>query len=302
MEYNLNNMLERQHDLICIINPRRNADMKTSGIDRLFLQYRQNVILKLHPTHRYMMLDIADDWTSWYTQCNEIEKEVSEIMKCKIHPESKFARADSLNARFDKLIGQNRIISECCHDLFYISETEFLYMTAWYLRERGFKDLHKVYRKAAKQEAFLKENYPEVAKMIAADYDASEPEYFNIGYNLMLIEPCPFLNENGKCNCYRARPAICRVYGTASLCDCAERAQMEICLEAKEILKPNLCLNTEGKYYIRQARPLYYFFSHMLSKENLLSTLQSVKQFMVLPEKDFLLWHGKDKYYEVDKI
>ena len=33
-------MFQREHDSICMVNPRRNSDKLTSGIDRLFLQYQ----------------------------------------------------------------------------------------------------------------------------------------------------------------------------------------------------------------------------------------------------------------------
>ena len=294
-------MLQREHDSICMVNPRRNSDKLTSGINRLFLQYRQNISIKMHPTHAYMAFDIAEDWRQWYTQGEKIHREETEIMRLAIHPESKFAKIEFANEKFDYFLEENRIssgcspdCSECCHDLFYITENEFLYLTAWYLRKHGFAALYKVYRKAIRQAGFVKENAPRLSASIAEDYEPTEPEYYNLGEWMNLIEPCAFLDKKGKCGCYQARPAICRLYGTASKCSYAKGDNIIPCIDLRDILSTNFYLQTQEGRYMRQCRPLYYFFLTMFSRENILETLSTIKQFICLSEEEFVMWRGKE--------
>lgn len=167
IEKNLYRMFDWEGEEIHHVNPRRNLDRKTTGIDRMFLLYKHNICVNLNPTHQYTTESIDFSQVSLYTHNEIMSEQAEEIMNFKTHPESKFSKMSFINESFDEQTLEKQMASRCpedcslcCHDLFYISENEFFYMVAWVLKNKGFAALYEFYQNAVRQDSFMKENYP----------------------------------------------------------------------------------------------------------------------------------------------
>lgn len=193
-----------------------------SNTDKIFEIYQKSIVINLHPSKNYLET-FARSGEVLY---NEINKALCERTgTVKINEESKFAKMKKNNRLYDETteiegFSANCMprCSLCCNDLFFVSENEFLYMIAWLLSHRKKKELAKAYLRGRKQMLFLSENYPDKAEDVKRTYAAHEKKFYNIGETVTMLESCPFLNEQGRCTCYEARPGICRKYGTTVSC------------------------------------------------------------------------------------
>ena len=281
--------MERSHS---IVFRKPNARHSESFIERT-LYIDENVVrLKLHPTRRYLENQIEDEGVFCYNEDRNLQKEELAQMRFQIHEEGKYRKIEKAYQIFDERVEAEGILnscvdscSNCCHDLFYISENEFFYLVVYFLQQGNRKFLRKAYRNAKRQAAFLKENEPYVAKLAECNLKPSIKDFYNAGESFVLIEPCPFLTETGKCGCYPARPNICRAYGTTGTCSNLGNKERS---DLNRSLLQNGILQNGKAGYIRQYRPIYYFILKYFRKMNYHTLLNHIKAFVEEPETEYL--------------
>ena len=103
--------------------------------------------------------------------------------------------------------------SDCCKFTFPVmSLTEFLYLKNW-MESTGY-DIKKIQTASTK----IQNDHEELFGTRLTIIDKSLPENQKRGAenpNNFKYQ-CPFLNEEGNCSCYPARPLLCRGFGLAS--------------------------------------------------------------------------------------
>lgn len=299
-----NTCLQLRNDPIVLSLP-YNIGRDKGNMDRTFELYQKSIVINLHPSRNYLET-FAQGAEVLY---NEIDKTLCEGTDAvKINEESKFAKMRKNNLLYDETAERERIpyhciprCSLCCSDLFFVSENEFLYMIAWLLSNRKKKELAKAYLRGRRQMLFLSENYPDKAEDVKRTYAACDKKFYNIGETVTMLESCPFLNEQGRCTCYEARPGICRKYGTTVSCVVQYGDHMANPLYHDthkqaivvnpifdEIIRQNVFLSDGKRHFMKQARPLFYFTEKYLSKENIKQTVKRAKAFAGETERDFL--------------
>ncbi len=256
----------------------------------LFLE-ENSIRVTLHPTCRYLQNLIDHDSVLCYLEDEKIQEAGERIMKTKVHCASKYNQMSKAYEEFDTYVENSDIkcdcvngCSRCCYDLFYVSENEFLYLLATMIQKGKLYKLANIYRKAKRQEGFLKENEPYLSELIACHFTAQSKEFYNLGETYAVPETCPFLDDDGRCLHYQARPNICRLYGTTRPCEVSGSIGRK---GIEQVLLQNGVLKVQSNVYVKQYRPIFYFAVHMLAPVQIRKTLQLVKNFISLPEEEY---------------
>ncbi len=112
--------------------------------------------------------------------------------------------------------------NKCCNEYFYISASEYFLIKNHIIETKGQEYFYKLVDKGRSILEELKENNEEEFKKLD-NKDIDFKEMYNDKENIYTFIKCPLLNEDGLCDCYSARPLICRFYGTSYLYNtCAE--------------------------------------------------------------------------------
>ncbi|MFV0425384.1 MAG: YkgJ family cysteine cluster protein [Bacilli bacterium] len=196
-----------------------------------------------------------------------------------IHEKSKLCAIKDIDYKFDKEVERVNLngicqknCSLCCHDFFFISFNDFLYIVHE-LETRG-KSLKPYIKKANEVRNFYMLNYPEkydilVTKMPDGQYASTDTryiyEYFENEKNRYKLPACIFLN-NGKCDIYNFRPSICRMYGTSNKCSLMQDINEVISDDVLyEFTKVHDFIETTTYGHIQdRPYPLFYLFSEYL--------------------------------------
>lgn len=265
---------ERDRPLQLLQNDRYPKIEANGWVDRLVL-HRELVMIRIAPTYSYWKGNMETGSALWYSASI---KEQAGGEKMNIEPGSPFHRIQMSYQSFDEQVKELAYpclegCSQCCSDVFYVSEVEFFYLLAELIQKKQYVALYRCYQKAKLQEAFLKENFPPVYHQILDDYEPTDNRYYNLGFTIQTAISCPLLNRKGRCVAYKNRPAICRLYGTTKTCSMIgnpSRLHLEHFLEYEKIF----CLEEKV-----QPRPIWYYAVEALKRENLPATLQKIKMY-----------------------
>ena len=294
-------LLEVPNDTVLLSNPAYVEPERLDHVSGMMELNHSNVLIKLHPTKAYLSTDIVKELNCCYSNHNEVLHKEGDRLRVKIHPKSKFAKMRKKQRRYDEVTERDGIkkyciegCSACCNTLFYITENEFLYIVAWLIMQGKVDKLPIAYMNAVRQAYYVAENYPLLAESIHDDYTALQKRFYNLGETVILLESCPFLDEEGKCVCYDGRPNICRRYGITD--SCMRRMKPEH-PSYNEILMDNLFLSKNSEYFMRQARPIYFFVQKYLSPDTVQSTVDLAQMFVTKSESDFFEIVKDDTYF-----
>lgn len=104
--------------------------------------------------------------------------------------------------------------NDCCSDYFFVSITEYFLIKATLLSQNKRDFFENCVNVAKSQLDKFHEERPEDYERLIDTQHGSKFVQPNDS-NIRLFNPCPFLNEEGLCEGYEARPIICRVYGNS---------------------------------------------------------------------------------------
>jgi len=109
--------------------------------------------------------------------------------------------------------------SECCHQIFSISEVEFCIIIDYLLEHYTKKQIDEIFEKSYEIINYLKINDPIFFKRLQSDVtggNLTELIYSNLPWKENVIpQGCVFLNDKNECIIYKIRPLICRTHGVA---------------------------------------------------------------------------------------
>lgn len=276
-------------EVILISNPKAKKKY-LPGAFELYNLHREVICINISPTYGYLEAAAIDEKTETCYIETIKDNEVQITMNTE-NKKSKYAKIISSYDAFQQeiIVMQNQShcassCSLCCNDVFYITLQEFLTIMAFYIKEKKVHRLLGIYKKAKIQSKYIAENYKGVHLEINSNYDIKDPRFFNILMNINLKETCPFLNRLGKCDCYDARPIICREYGNTTTCMIISNPQNPI---ANRILD-NVAIMSDGiNIFLKKPRPIYFFIEKYLSPGKISSTFNLVKSFVEDNEEDF---------------
>ncbi|MDB2115667.1 YkgJ family cysteine cluster protein [Clostridium paraputrificum] len=151
-----------------------------------------------------------------------------------IKSNSKYSKTFKLYKQIDKIIEESasnlnlniqckKGCSECCHQVFSISEVEFC-IIADYLLEHLRPKINDIFEKSNDIYNYIKDNDPLFFNKLSNNINGNNPILNNFSdlYNFLLpthtsLIPhgCIFLNNNNECSIYKVRPVICRTHGVS---------------------------------------------------------------------------------------
>lgn len=297
---NIDLLCEKPNDTLTFTNPLYFKKDQRDSIHEMLELSRHDIVMKIHPTKNYLHSNLVQNYNYCYSNCETLDEEEKRL-RIKIHPKSKFAKIEKKNRRYDKVTARDGIkanciddCSACCNTLFFITENEFFFIIAWLIMNGKVGELPVIYMNAMKQAAYVAENHPVMAESIQDSYTALQKRFYNLDATVILLESCPFLDERGKCICYEARPNLCRRYGVTDSC---MRRVNPAHPSYNEILLENIFLIKDGRYYMRQARPIYFFAERYLSPDVVQETVNIVERFVTESETAFLDYVRDETFY-----
>lgn len=265
---------ERNRSIQVLQNPLQPKITRKGWQGQLVL-HKELVMIQTVPTHQYLDRTLEQDSITCYPADME---QTAGGWDMKTEPGSKLHHLKISYERFDA--HQKDLVidcldgcSQCCNDLFYISETEFFGFLTDMLQRKQYGKIYRCYQKAKLQEAYLKENFPPAYKQMISNYEPTDERYYNLGYTIASMVSCPMLSDKGRCIIYKNRPVICRIYGTTRTCSFIgnpSRIYLEKELRCETLYDPNA---------MEQPRPIWYWLVNRLKKDNFLETLQKIKQY-----------------------
>jgi Fe-S-cluster containining protein len=138
--------------------------------------------------------EVFSNWQNILDECDEIQKDIVEIVGLEANTCEYFKCAD------------------CCKNPFPVmSLTEFKYMKNW-LTENNYP-VEEIHEKSRSIQSDYKEKHGEELKII--DKSILENKIRGIENPTAYKYECPFLKEN-RCSVYQARPLLCRGFGLAT--------------------------------------------------------------------------------------
>lgn len=285
----INTLLQREKNILLLTNSNE-AVFSHKGIDALFSLNRNLICLCLSPTYEYChnayLLDDADAGC-YYEHILDKDMESDEPMK--VNALSKYSAVKRAFDIYDNKTGKlsntcPAKCSQCCNDIFFISQMEFLYILSDMMLRKKYMEMYQAHTKAERKMAYIRENFPVIYEQVMHDYSVKEMQYFNIGMSVQCMEKCPFLNKYGKCTAYDVRPVICRVYGTTQPCGIAGNGYKSV-----PSFKPEdiITLKHSGRRFISQNRTIEYFSAKYLSLEKIDNTMKILKSFTEDTEEEF---------------
>lgn len=139
--------------------------------------------------------ETLNSWQSILEECNKLQDEV--LIKSGVYKNT---------CEYFKC-------TDCCTYTFPVmSLTEFLHLKKW-LKENNYP-IENIIEKSNKIQEDYKEKYGEDLPII--DKNLAENNIRGIENPHSYRYTCPFLNEEGKCSCYEARPLLCRGFGLST--------------------------------------------------------------------------------------
>ncbi|MGM0282260.1 YkgJ family cysteine cluster protein [Enterococcus sp. AZ081] len=188
-----------------------------------------------------------------------------------VEPDSKLANIYLDYLSFDKAVVDSGVAnacpkgcSNCCNDLFDVSENEFLLILDEILRTGGKSLVNRYKQKALEYEKYLQLNFPNVIKKL----DSNMPRNNNVLDLLPYMmrdsdwdrsKSCIFLDD-GRCSIYNVRPVVCRKYGTCNTCPISKNKPVDV-----NSLDEVVNIVYDGRIILKRPYPLFYWFSYFLN-------------------------------------
>ncbi len=212
---------------------------------------------------------------------------------------SKYAKTFKLYKNIDKKINEDiykfnlspkcgKGCSECCHQLFPISEIELCIITD-YLLEHEKSNIENIFKKSVDIYRYVKNEDPIYFHKLVTNIDGGDIDdlynYSMISTEITIPQGCIFLNERNECSIYEVRPLICRTHGVAYF---SKDEVNKIC--SKLIISNNnrdrfvdltsyedeiislTFLRWDGKLISKRPYPIFYWFCYL--RENNISLKQ----------------------------
>ena len=212
---------------------------------------------------------------------------------------SKYAKTFKLYKKIDEKIKEDINIlnlnpkcekgcSECCHQIFSISEVEFCIISD-YILEHEKKNIEYIFKKSIDIYEYIKNEDPVYFNKLETDIDGGDIDAFynfNLASSQITIpQGCIFLNERNECSIYKVRPLVCRTHGVAYFLEDENNricSKLEISNNNKDKFVDlttyidemgRLSLLRVGRKVIsRRPYPIFYWFCYL--KENNISLKQ----------------------------
>lgn len=181
---------------------------------------------------------------------------------------------------------------ECCDEYFYVSEVEY-FLIRNHLQAIA-PDVFELAKEEGKQQyKLLQEECPEEYKKLNTNVTP-----FNMFKDCDIIEKfktCPFVDKKtGKCLVYKARPIICRLYGTSyrynaceficeHISECHDKTKTMVNVPYDDYLKENVDVfyGAEQSVKISRPFPLLYWLAmdEKYSKEYIAACSMDLKSY-----------------------
>lgn len=145
---------------------------------------------------------------------------------------SKYSRTIKLYKNIDKEISKGRKTlnleskcgkgcSECCHQIFNISEIEFCIIVDYVSNNFNKKQIENLFEKSNSIVEYLMKNDRFFYENLQSDITGGNVLDYLYGNFAMkknvLPKSCVFLNDKNECSIYQMRPIICRTHGVSYL-------------------------------------------------------------------------------------
>lgn len=220
----------------------------------------------------------------------------------RINGESKLAKIYQGNHNFDlackEMNIQNQCIQdcfECCKDIFFISENEFLLILEKLIYEKA--DISFYLEKAEKIQNAVVKIYPELMTQLKTVSTNNKIDLLIKSSCDGLVNeelpPCIFLNERNKCDIYEIRPGICRMYGSTNTCRKLNNPDLQISACTQMEIEQDVILGPKGKKIIKRPYPIFYWFTHFLNDDCYAETIKRMATIKSLSENDYFKLHIK---------
>lgn len=212
-----------------------------------------------------------------------------------IKSNSKYAKVFKLYSKIDNNIKHDisrlnlkpkcgKGCSECCHQIFGISEVDFSIIVD-YLLEHSKTQINNIFEKSCEINDYIKYTDPIYYNKLKSNITDGNPvDWLNSSMPTIknvIPEGCVFLNNNNECSIYKVRPVICRTHGVAY---CRKEESNKLCSKL-EISNENrdefvdltayeneinslFSFKYERKMTLRRLYPIFYWFC-MLKEDNL---------------------------------
>lgn len=202
--------------------------------------------------------------------------------------------------------------NKCCKEYFYVSSIEYFLIKNHILETKGENYLKNIISKSKYILEKLEKSYnDEFLKLNKKN--VGYQDMFNDKEYLSRFVECPLLGEDGLCECYEARPFICRFFGTSHLyllCDeiityfnkrnkffymlnkyfkfnfkiptkLLNKNMVEIAFTEEQQENVEIIAVGENNSIVQRPYPLFYFFANdKIFKENyILSTTLTPKEY-----------------------
>lgn len=223
----------------------------------------------------------------------------NEKCKSQFHREiksySKYAKIMKLYSKIDKTIKNDlkslqikpfcrKGCSECCHQVFFISEVEFCVIID-YLLEHSKYSIDNIIQSSKEIMRYIKNNDPILYNNLNVNITGGNAKDFLDALTFTkdnhISKGCVFLNNDNACSIYKVRPLVCRTHGVAY----TYKEESNIICSKLEVSNKNrnefvdlTSYRTEinklfefkynNKFIVRRPYPIFYWF-YFLDKNNL---------------------------------
>lgn len=199
------------------------------------------------------------------------------------------------DARVQDLEDKSNCINNCCsccNDFFYIYENEFYLILDFIQREMGKDKIDYYVKKANEIERLVLTEYPKLHNYLSEYMPISDnfnSKYFDDSFNWRESEiPCIFL-ENKRCTIYKARPVMCRLYGTCITC--TKINNKDILFDEVQKMVENSIIVRGNPVLSSRPYPIFYWFSFFLTNECFRrNTYENLDHIRTLNESDYYIY------------
>ncbi|MGL6107643.1 YkgJ family cysteine cluster protein [Romboutsia sp.] len=232
-------------------------------------------------------------------------KKCREQLHKNIKSNSKYAKTFKLYNKIDKVIKEDintlnlnpkcgKGCSECCHQVFAISEVEFCIIID-YLLEHSKNEIQTIFEKSYDIYNYIKNEDPIYFNKLKTNIEGGDAYDF-INFTMpspetVIPKGCIFLNYKNECSIYKVRPLICRTHGIAffneeennKICSKLEissknRNEFVDLTTYKDDMYGLFSFRHNNKLVSKRPYPIFYWFYHL--KENNINLNQFRKSIL----------------------
>lgn len=198
--------------------------------------------------------------------------------------------------------------SECCSQYFVISESEFIVIIDYLMRNWEYQKIDDIIRVCKEQWTTIQDQFPLFAQKLEEFIGGKSVDIFLYNYlhtPLKLPFPCVFLDRESKvCMIYKVRPLICRVHGVSvvdidndnEVCSkipslLSKQNELVDLHHLKEDISSFIFIRKGKKVILRRPYPIFYFINMVfenVSDVNEFTKTQMYKRITLYSENGYI--------------